>query len=134
MALVDTSAWIEYVRRTGSPIDLRLDGLIASDATVALTQPVVMELLTGARDATDEARLRALIGAFDLLSFDPDIDFEQAASISRLCRSAGFSVKAVDCMIASVAVRHEAAILAADRDFARIASVVPLGLDPATPR
>jgi predicted nucleic acid-binding protein len=134
LALVDTSAWIEYVRDTGSAVHLRLRELIASDASVALTQPIAMELLTGARDPADELRLRTIIESFDLFPFDPDIDFDQAASIARLCRASGFSVHAVDCMIASVALRFDAAVLAADRDFARIATVVPLLLDEATPR
>lgn len=40
----------------------------------------------------------------------------------------------VDCMIASVALRHGAAILAHDADFARMSDVVALDLDDASLR
>jgi len=134
LALVDTSAWIEYFRRTESVVHRRLRELIVSDGSIAVSQPILMELLAGARDDADEARMRTLTGPFDLLPFDPDIDFEAAALIKRRCRARGLTVASVDCMIGSVAIRYEAAVLSADLDFARIASVVPLELDPATPR
>lgn len=41
--LVDTTAWVEFDRATGSTVDARLSGLIADDAEVAVTEPVVME-------------------------------------------------------------------------------------------
>jgi predicted nucleic acid-binding protein len=40
----------------------------------------------------------------------------------------------VDCMIASVALRHRASLLAADVDLGRVASVVAIDLDDASIR
>jgi len=134
VALIDSSAWIEYLRGTASAVHRRLVELITVGAPIAFTQPVVMELLIRARGVAEEIRLRRLVGAYDLIAFDADVDFEKAASISRRCRARGITVPALDCMIASVALRHDAVVLASDLDFARIASVFPLRLDPATPR
>jgi predicted nucleic acid-binding protein len=134
LILVDTSAWIENIRGTRSVIDRRLIDLIASESVVATTQPVVMEILQGARSAEHAEQLVSILNVFRLIAFDPDIDFENAAAIYRGCRDRGHSVHSLDCMIASVALRHDAAILSGDADFAKIASVVPLRLDPATPR
>ena len=36
MILVDTSAWIEFLRATGSPTHLELRGLIEDEAPLAL--------------------------------------------------------------------------------------------------
>ena len=47
MILADTSAWVEYDRATGSPVDLRLRDLIAADGPIAVTEPVIMEVLAG---------------------------------------------------------------------------------------
>jgi predicted nucleic acid-binding protein len=66
--LVDSSAWVEYDRATGSPSHLRLEGLIETGGPVAVTEPVVMEVLAGARDDRREADLRRLLGRFELLS------------------------------------------------------------------
>lgn len=135
MILVDTSAWIEYDLATGSEVDQRLTELIASDATVATTEPVNMEVLAGARNNAREGALRRMLRHFVILSFDPSVDFEGAARTYRLCRAAGVTPRSLmDCMIASVAMRHRAAVLAHDTDFARIAEVVALDLDPASPR
>lgn len=134
MILVDTSAWIEYLRATKSPIHKRLTELIASGSVVASTQPIIMELRQGARDAADEKRIRSILVSALLLPFLANVDFDAAADIYRACRNDGHSVHSLDCMIASVALRHEAAILAADTDFAKITRIVPLRLDPATPQ
>ena len=45
MILADTSAWVEYDRATGSSVDLRLSDLVATEGPVAVTEPVVMEVL-----------------------------------------------------------------------------------------
>ena len=46
--LADTSAWVEQDGDTGSAVDLRLGELIAADGAVAVTEPVIMEVLAGA--------------------------------------------------------------------------------------
>lgn len=58
MILADTSAWVEYDRATGSAVDQRLTALIAADGPVAVTEPVVMEVLAGARGDQRESDLR----------------------------------------------------------------------------
>lgn len=135
MILIDSSAWIEYLRSTNSAVDQRVANLIATDALVSTSQPVNAELLSGARDDANELELRRMIDPLVMLPFDPVIDFDGAATIYRLCRRAGVTPRdLMDCAIAAVAIRHNAAVLAQDIDFARIASVVNLELDPATPR
>jgi predicted nucleic acid-binding protein len=128
--LVDTSAWVEFDRATGSPTDLRLAELIAETNEVAVTGPVVMEVVAGARDARREEALRRLMLRFTLLQFDGAIDFDAAARIYLACRRVGVTPRGlVDCMIAAVAQRHGATLLSADRDLLRVASVIGLGLD-----
>ena len=50
MILVDTSAWVEYDRATGSAVDEQLTNLISTSSDLAVTEPVLMEVLAGARD------------------------------------------------------------------------------------
>ena len=54
MILADTSAWVEYDRATGSPADNRLTELITDARLLRVTEPVVMEVLSGARDDARE--------------------------------------------------------------------------------
>lgn len=133
MILVDTSAWVEYDRATNSRVDQRLTELIADDGEVAVTEPVVMEVVAGARSDEQERDLRRLLLRFKLLRFDAAVDFAAAARIYRACRRVGVTPRGmVDCMIASVAHRHRATLLAQDADLARIAGVIGVTLDTAT--
>jgi predicted nucleic acid-binding protein len=131
--LADTSAWVEYDRATGSSVDRRLSELLETDAAVAVTEPVVMEVLAGARDERREADLRRLLLRFELLSFEAVPDFDGAVRIYRRCRAAGVTPRGmVDCMIASVAWRRDATLLAHDADMDRVARVIGIDIDDAS--
>lgn len=133
MILTDTSAWVEYDRATGSPIDRRLTELITHEGPVAVTEPVIMEVLAGARSDNREADLRRLLLRFQLLAFDVAADFDAAARIYRQCRQVGVTPRGlVDCMIAAVARRNQATLLAADTDISRVARIVGVNLDDAS--
>ncbi len=67
MILVDSSVWVEYDRATGSASDLRLRGLIETGGPVAVTEPVIMEVLASARDERRETDLSRLLLRFELL-------------------------------------------------------------------
>lgn len=130
MILVDTSAWVEFDRATGSSTDRRLTDLIAGDGPVAVTEPVIMEVVAGARTDEREVDLRRLLGRFRLLRFDAVVDFDAAARIYRACRRVGVAPRGmVDCMIVSVARRHGAALLTTDVDVTRVADIVGLEID-----
>lgn len=125
MILVDTSAWVEFDRATGSRVDTQLTDLIANTDEVAVTEPVIMEVLAGARTDLREHHLRRLMQRFTLLRFDPAIDFDAAARVYRMCRRSGVTPRGmVDCMIAVVALRHGANVLAADADLARVGEII----------
>jgi predicted nucleic acid-binding protein len=128
--LVDSSVWVEYDRATGSSAHQRLKGLIEADGPVAVTEPVLMEVLAGARDDRREDDLRRLLGRFEILNFDPVTDFDGAVRIYRRCRGAGITPRGMlDCMIAAVAWRHGATLLAEDADMDRVARVIEIKLD-----
>lgn len=130
MILVDTSAWVEFDRATGSRVDTRLTELIATTDEVAVTQAVIMEILAGARDDRRESDLRRLMQRFPLLQFDAAIDFDAATRIYRTCRRVGVTPRGmIDCMIAAVALRHGASLLASDADLDRVAAVMGIQMD-----
>jgi predicted nucleic acid-binding protein len=133
--LADTSAWVEYDRATGSAVDRRVAELIDSDGPLAVTEPVLMEVLAGARDEQRETDLRRLLRRFELLGFDAVSDFDGAVTIYRRCRAAGVTPRGMlDCMIAAVAWRTGARLLSHDADMDRVAGVVEIELDEASLR
>lgn len=132
MILVDTSAWVEFDRATASPVDRRLTELIATTDEVAVSEPIIMEVLAGARDDRRERDLRRLMDRFTLLRFDAPVDFDGATRIYRACRRAGVTPRGmVDCMIAAVALRNRASLLTADSDLDHVARLMSIELDPA---
>jgi predicted nucleic acid-binding protein len=133
--LADTSAWVEYDRATGSTVDQRVAELIAADGPVMVTEPVVMEVLAGARDDARESDLRRLLLRMGLLTFDGATDFDAATRIYRRCRRSGITPRGmIDCMIAAVAWRRGAALLCRDADLNRVADVIGIELDDASAR
>jgi predicted nucleic acid-binding protein len=133
MILVDTSAWVEFDRASESSADRRLSELIAGDGPIAVTEPIIMEVVAGARDDVRERDLRRLLCRFHLLRFDPVVDFDGAARIYHRCRREGVTPRGmIDCMIASVALRSDAVLLACDGDLETVARVVGIRLDHRT--
>jgi hypothetical protein len=109
--------------------------LIETDGSLAVTEPVIAEVLAGARDDRREADLRRLLTGFELLSFDPVTDFDAAVRIYRRCRAAGVTPRGMlDCLIAAVAWRRGATLLAHDADIDRVARVIEVRLDEASLR
>lgn len=133
MILVDTSAWVEFLRASGHPIHLTLREHLARRVPIATTEPIIMELLAGTPIARERARLRSRLLALPQLRVRGLSDFERAAELYLTCRRKGGTVrKMMDCLIAAVAVRERAAILHNDRDFEVLARHTPLRLAPST--
>ncbi len=131
MILVDSSAWIEYLRDTGSAVCEEVDRLL--DAELATCDVVRMEVLAGARGETHLSQLRGLLARTVTLPTEP-IDYELAASLYRTCRRNDATVrKLVDALIAAVAIRHEVALLQADADLEVLARHTALVLHQPPP-
>ena len=119
MILVHTSAWIEFLRDTGSEVCVAVDRLLDSD--LAICDAVSMELLAGARSERHLTQLRGLLARTTMLPTTP-ADYDAAASMYRSCRASGETVrKLIDCLIGAVAVRSGVEVLHADVDFSALA-------------
>lgn len=131
MTIVDSSAWIDFLRGAGGAAR-PLRSLLEEGAELAITDVVVMEVLAGARDDLDRNRLRRFLYAQQYLSVESPADYESAAELHRACRRGGETPRnLVDCLIAVVAIRNEAELLARDLDFQVIARHAPLRLAAA---
>lgn len=127
MILVDTSAWIEFLRDTGSPVCQRVDDLLATE--IAICDVVRMEVLAGARDEQHLQQLRRLLARASTLATEP-VDYDAAAALYRTCRQRGYTVrKLIDCLIAAVAIRGNVPVLQRDADFDILAQHTDLQVD-----
>ncbi len=129
MILVDSSAWIEFQRATGSQVDERLTKAIETDEPLATLGLVVLEVLAGARDDQHGRDLRRLLDRCSFVPLEEPSDWELAAALYRACRRAGTTVRRLpDCLIAVLAMRVEAELLHQDADFEAIAQHAPLAV------
>jgi len=137
--IVDTSAWVEYLRKTGSPTHLALRSSVRADQPIGIPAAVVMELLTGSRSDRRASELVRLLNRFEILEPDSLGVHLEAARIHRICRRAGFTIRSmIDCLVAATALGKGRPLLARNRDFAVIARHTELELvippDPGPPK
>jgi predicted nucleic acid-binding protein len=121
--LWDTSALILATR--DPRVAAGLGEALAHDE-VAISEPVLLEYLNGARNAAEYARFDETLRAVRLLSTTPD-DWQRALVGHRLLAESGpghqRSVRLVDLIVAAVAERHQYPLAHVDRDYDRIAGI-----------
>lgn len=128
--IVDTSVWSLSLRRGSSSDDpqaAKLADMLRDGRPIHLLGIILQEVLQGIRNPSEFDELRTGLQAFPLLQLDRD-DFAAAAELWNLCRSHGVQASTVDCQIAAACIRHDCALLTADKDFASIAGHCPLQL------
>ena len=132
MLIADSSAWVEYLRGTGSPAHLALRDAVTRD-DVVVPEPVKAELLFGARSSDELRALRRMLEHFEVMLITPRDDFEQAVALHLQCRSVGVTPRGlIDCTIAAMAVRSGLPLLHHDRDFAALAPVAGITQAPGS--
>ena len=130
MILIDTSAWVEFLRDTGSPVCNRVEVLLESE--IAVCDAIRMEILAGARDERHLSSLRRLLARATVLPTAPG-DFDEAAALYRRCRRKGETVrKMIDCLIGAIAIREDATVLHNDSDFDVLARHAGLRIEPTS--
>ena len=93
---------------------------------VAISEPILLEYLNGARNTTEYDRYDQTLRAVRLLSTTPD-DWRRALEVHRMLAESGAghqrSVRLVDLIVAAVAERHRYPVAHVDRDYERIAGL-----------
>lgn len=128
MIVVDTTVWIDYFAgRNDRPHVAELLRLIDADAGIALTDVIFGEILQGLRGEHTVRRVDRRLQAFDILRLRTLDDFGDAAALYRRARSKGRTIRrTLDCLIATVCIREDCAVLHNDRDFDHLAEVSDL--------
>jgi predicted nucleic acid-binding protein len=118
--LVDTSAWIFALRRNPVAAIAQELGKLLKQDELATCPLVGLELLGGAANESEYARLQARLRGLHRLDIDNQ-DWEAAARLAFDLRRRGVTVPFTDALLAAVAIRAGAILLHADRDFDGIA-------------
>lgn len=126
MILVDTNAWIDYFRDTGSTA-AHVAQLIEADE-VAVAGPVITEIVRGiARPAARNKVLELLQGLHQLRQ-PPDLWLE-AGRLGAFARKKGATLKTFDLLIATYVLHADIPLLSRDKDFIILVKIgVPIRL------
>jgi predicted nucleic acid-binding protein len=115
MKLVDSSAWIEFLRRKGDPVvKQRVAQLIEADLA-AYTCPVRFELFSGVK-REEEGDLEEAFRLSHHVPFETE-DWQGAALLEREFRANGLTVPRNDLFVATVAVRARITVTCRDAHF-----------------
>ncbi len=88
LTLADTSAMIAFLRRTGSAANVRVRELLTTEPPL-ITEPVVLELLAGARSQSELRQVRRFLNSLEIIPVIGLDDNERAADLYRRCRARG---------------------------------------------
>jgi predicted nucleic acid-binding protein len=132
--LIDTSAWVDYLRGRRTTAARTLTELVEQGAELATTEPLIMELLAGGDTPARAEALERLANGLPLLGIDPRVDFRAAAGLYVEARRGGRTIRSlVDCLIACVAIRNDVAVLHKNADYDVIADISPLRIYATRP-
>lgn len=124
MILIDASAFIEFLNRTGSRADILIEQLIRDDDEIALADVTLTEILQGIKNDREYRDVKASLLTFPILSLKSPESCVAAAELHRKCRKKGLTIRStIDLLIAQIALEHGGTLLHNDRDFDAIAQV-----------
>jgi predicted nucleic acid-binding protein len=115
MKLIDSSAWVEFLRKRGDPAVKQAVARIMQANLAAFTCPVWFELLSGARPEEEDDLTQAL-------AFSRHVPFERedwpaAALLERRMRAQGVTIPRNDLFVVTVAIRTGLTVICRDQHF-----------------
>ena len=126
MILIDSSVWIDWLRGADTGA-VRFVQQREGSEELALTHMVYLEVLQGIRLDRQFALTRDVLAAQTLLTPRHATEtHEAAAQLYRSARKKGLTIrKSSDCLIAAIAIEHDALLVHNDRDFLALAQAAP---------
>ncbi len=123
MYLADTSIWIDIFNNNSTK---NIKELFESQQ-ITLTPEIYFEILQGCKNFSLFNKLKQILleQTFYHLKDDKK-SYEEAALIYCKCRKKGITIHStIACLVAQCAIEHDLILLHNDKDFVRMAGVIP---------
>lgn len=122
ITLVDTSSWIEALRKNGKKkIRDRVYNLLM-EGKVVFCHMVLLELWNGAKGDYEKKKLKELEDTIPCISTTLEV-WGIANTLAKECRSSGYTIPPTDIMIAACSIFHKTSIDHCDSHFDKIFDV-----------
>ncbi|MEX1246363.1 MAG: PIN domain-containing protein [Thermoanaerobaculia bacterium] len=125
-SLVDTSAWVDFLR--GERAAVARVGDLLGEGGATICGPIAAEVLSGARTSAEYTLLRELAEGLDWVA-EPGSLWPRVADYRFALARSGFRAGLIDLAIAATAFDAGLPLVTRDRGFERIRTVVPIELD-----
>jgi len=122
LVFIDTSAWIEYLKKTAHPITKKIESALLLN-TATTCQLVLAELIQGARSEKETALIMDLALVARILK-ESESTWQQAGFLANKLRKQGKTLSLIDCYLAVLAKENKAVILTLDKHFSIIAGLL----------
>lgn len=117
--LIDTCAWIDFLRSTDGVLGNFVTQALESDKAV-ICGVVITELLQRAKGKKELQKLNFIFSTLEVLPVN-DNDWYKAGEMLQKLRSKGVTLPITDALIATVAKNHEVPICTIDKHFLHLA-------------
>src|SRR3989338_10363915 len=115
VVFIDTSAWIEYLRKTSHSITKEIESALLIN--IAATCWIVLaELLRGAKSEKEIELIKDLASEVKILK-ETESTWQDAGILSNKLRRQGKNLPLIDCYLAVLAKENKARILTLDKHF-----------------
>lgn len=122
LTFIDTSCWIEYLRKTSHPIVKRVEQALFAN-TAAVCRLVLAELLQGAKTEGDIELIKDLASIVRVIQ-ETDNTWERAGLLANKLRKNGRIISLIDCYLAVISKENGAEFLTLDKHSSVIAEVI----------
>ncbi|MCX5699185.1 MAG: PIN domain-containing protein [Candidatus Omnitrophica bacterium] len=122
LVFIDTSAWIEYLKKTSHPITKEIESALLLN-TAATCQLVLAELIQGVRSEKETALIMDLALVAKILK-ESESTWQQAGFLANKLKKQGKTLSLIDCYLAVLAKENKAVILTLDKHFSIIADLL----------
>lgn len=124
LVLVDTSYWIDILRKNGNKDKKQIFEKFLLADKVAWTEPIKLELWNGSKSLRELEILEQFNRTIKTLNVSNEV-WELSLKIGSYLRRKGLTVPCVDILIISVASNYEVQLLHSDKHFDLILQILP---------
>ena len=123
MYLTDTSIWIDLFNNNTTEYINKL----FENEQLSLSSTIYFEVLQGTKNKNLFNKIKNVLLEQNFYNLQHNHQsYEQAAQIYRSCRKQGITIRSsIDCLIAQCAIENDLILLHNDKDFDKIASIIP---------
>ncbi len=120
--LVDTSSWIEALRKDGRKEVRDRVYKIIMEGKVVFCNMVLLELWNRAQGDYEKVKLKELEESIPCISTTSEV-WEFSDTLARECRARGYTIPSTDIVIAACSILHKTSIEHCDSHFDKIVEV-----------